>query len=135
MKRSRAAAAHASPGDAPPPPPAPARRAPVPPRPPGGPIGAPQRALPPLADVADPPPDEARARVGAELMRSVDTLSARLAPLTAAPPAPVTHVYDAHTYARDPYSAYVRRYGGRENIRVLFVGMNPGSCTGSTVFA
>jgi hypothetical protein len=78
--------------------------------------------------VADPPLDEARARVCADLMRSVDTLSARLAPLTAAPPAPVTHVYDAHTYARQPYELYVKRYGGRENIRVLFVGMNPGAC-------
>lgn len=59
-------------------------------------------------------------------MRNVDELSARLAPLTASPPPPVSLVYDAHTYARAPYERYVRRYGGREGIRVLFVGMNPG---------
>jgi hypothetical protein len=112
MKRSRAAAAAATPGEVPPPP----RRAPVPPRP-AEPIGPVLRTLPPLADVEDPPLDEARARRCAEVMRNVDELSARLAPLTASPPAPVSLVYDAHTYARAPYERYVRRYGGREGIK------------------
>eukprot|EP00898_Chlorokybus_atmophyticus_P002054 jgi/Chlat1/284/Chrsp1S03174 len=38
---------------------------------------------------------------------------------------PVTHVYNPLMYAREPFEAYVRRYGGRP-IEAMLVGMNPG---------
>src|SRR5690606_41280122 len=65
---------------------------------------APQRADPPLLAVAD-------------------TLSRRLARLRFGPP--VAHVYHPLQYAREPYRAYVGRYGGAPR-EVLLVGMNPG---------
>jgi len=39
--------------------------------------------------------------------------------------APVTHVYNPLEYARQPYDAYLTRFGA-EPKRVIFVGMNPG---------
>lgn len=39
--------------------------------------------------------------------------------------APVTHVYNPLEYARQPYNAYVKRFGANPK-RVIFVGMNPG---------
>lgn len=39
--------------------------------------------------------------------------------------APVTHVYNPHVYAREPFLDYLARYA-RGGKRVLFLGMNPG---------
>ncbi|HEQ72348.1 MAG TPA: single-stranded DNA-binding protein, partial [Spirochaetia bacterium] len=38
---------------------------------------------------------------------------------------PVTHVYNPHVYAREPYQEYCRTYG-RGVKRAVFMGMNPG---------
>ena len=40
-------------------------------------------------------------------------------------PAPVTHVYNPLSYARQTHQSFVHRYGNGKR-RVLFVGMNPG---------
>ncbi len=58
-----------------------------------------------------------------DLLAIAAELSTELGALTFG--APVTHVYDPTDYAREPFSAYVRRYGGRTG-RTLLVGMNPG---------
>ncbi|HNU10889.1 MAG TPA: single-stranded DNA-binding protein [Rubrivivax sp.] len=57
------------------------------------------------------------------LLRAADTMSGALATLRF--PAPVAHVYDPLQYARAPYEAYLRRYGGTRK-RVVLLGMNPG---------
>lgn len=61
--------------------------------------------------------------VSAELLAAARELSAGLARL--AFDAPVTHVYDPHTYAWAPYDQYVVRYGATTK-RIVLLGMNPG---------
>lgn len=57
------------------------------------------------------------------LLHAADTMSGALAALHFPPP--VAHVYDPLQYARAPYEAYLRRYGGTRK-RVVLLGMNPG---------
>jgi single-strand selective monofunctional uracil DNA glycosylase len=57
------------------------------------------------------------------LLDAGERLSRRLAALRL--PAPVTHVYDPTTYARETYRAFVRLQA-RSPKRALFLGMNPG---------
>jgi single-strand selective monofunctional uracil DNA glycosylase len=52
-----------------------------------------------------------------------ETLVAAVSRLKFAPP--VTHVYNPLAYARAPYDAYLKRYGGPPK-EVVLVGMNPG---------
>lgn len=61
-------------------------------------------------------------RAGA-LRAAARGLSRELAGLAFGPP--VAHVYDPLAYAREPFEAYLARYGaGRK--RVVYLGMNPG---------
>ena len=53
----------------------------------------------------------------------IDRLLAEVRPLTFA--APVVHVYNPLSYARNGYEAYVARFGNAPK-QVLMVGMNPG---------
>lgn len=57
------------------------------------------------------------------LLESARKLSRALAAL--AFDAPITHVYDPHQYAWDPYAEYVTRYGEGKK-RIVLLGMNPG---------
>lgn len=57
------------------------------------------------------------------LLAASRALSRETSRLSFAPP--VTHVYDPHAYAREPFERYVRRFG-RAPKQALFLGMNPG---------
>jgi single-strand selective monofunctional uracil DNA glycosylase len=57
------------------------------------------------------------------LVRISRDLAARLEPLRFGPP--VAHVYHPLVYAREPWEAYLARYG-RGKKEVVLVGMNPG---------
>jgi len=59
----------------------------------------------------------------AKLRTATRKLCRDLAGLRFAPP--VTHVYNPLEYARQPFNAYLRRFGSGAK-RVVFVGMNPG---------
>ena len=58
-----------------------------------------------------------------DLLAVTRELAADLAPLRFAPP--VAHVYNPLVYARRPYAAYLRRWGGAPK-EVVMLGMNPG---------
>jgi len=57
------------------------------------------------------------------LLQAARELSASLGRLRFADP--VVQVYDPHTYAWQPFEAYVRRYGNGPK-RIVLLGMNPG---------
>ena len=57
------------------------------------------------------------------LLAASDTLSEAIGELDFAPP--VTHVYNPHRYAREPWASYLETFA-RSNKRVVFLGMNPG---------
>ena len=59
----------------------------------------------------------------ASLLHIVSSLSHQLADLKFSPP--VSYVYDPTSYAREPLSEYLERYGGCPK-RIVLVGMNPG---------
>jgi single-strand selective monofunctional uracil DNA glycosylase len=59
------------------------------------------------------------------LIDAADDLRKALRPLTF--PVPVSHTYNPLDYAWERHCDYLERFGkGRK--RVLFLGMNPGSC-------
>ncbi len=58
-----------------------------------------------------------------ELVKLLNDLESGLEGLTFAPP--VTHHYNALSYAREPFENYLRLYGSRPK-QVLIFGMNPG---------
>ena len=58
-----------------------------------------------------------------QVLRAARTLSQTLSRQRFA--APVTHVYDPHTYALRPYALYVQRYAHTPK-RIVYLGMNPG---------
>jgi len=58
-----------------------------------------------------------------QVLRAARALSQRLSRQIFA--APVTHVYDPHTYALRPYAQYVQRYAHTPK-RIVYLGMNPG---------
>lgn len=57
------------------------------------------------------------------LIEAADALTHTLSAYDFCPPA--SHVYNPLQYARSVHSAYLQRYA-RKNVRVLFLGMNPG---------
>jgi single-strand selective monofunctional uracil DNA glycosylase len=57
------------------------------------------------------------------LIAKLDRYNADLAAIAFG--APVAAVYNPHEYARDPWEAYLRRYGATPK-RTIFLGMNPG---------
>ena len=63
-------------------------------------------------------------RVSDALIAASRTLADRLRPLAFST---ASHVYLPLDYAREPHEAYLKRFGGGMK-RVVFLGMNPGSC-------